>query len=188
MTSRTAWAVAFGVVCGFLGAGILYLVSLPPRGSAVELAPLPTEPLLFVHVSGAVESPGLYTFTNGSRVADAVEAAGGFLSHANTTLVNLASPLNDGQRVFVPSTLEANPNNPLQDQFTPNQNNILLNINTASQTELEALPGIGPSLAARIIAYREENGPFVYIEEVQNVVGIGPAKFEAIKDLISVYD
>ena len=175
-----------------LGAGILYLASRPPRGEAITLLPAPTAEPLTVHITGAVALPGVYPLPVGSRVKDAVEAAGGLLPEAQAASINLAAPLQDGTRIYIPSIIPGEEQtqdgtgagNP--DQPNGNLPGKPININTASQAELDSLPGIGPTLAGRIIAYRQEHGLFKTIEDIQDVSGIGPGIFGKIKDLISV--
>jgi len=195
-----AWSAAYGVVCGLLGAGILFLVTRPPRGEAVALRPPPTPAPLVVYVTGAIVQPGLYQLQMGSRMADAVEAAGGFTVNANEQAVNLAAPLADGQRIQIPTLLptpgQSNPLTPLTPQGNSQTRSTplnpvppgLVNINTATLEELDTLPGIGPITAQKIIDYRESNGPFKKIEDIQNVRDIGPVTFEKIKDLITVVE
>jgi competence protein ComEA len=181
-----AYAVAFGIVCGFLGAGILYLVSSPPRGQSVRLAPPPTPLPVVVHVAGSVASPGVYSLPPGCRVEDAIRAAGGLLLTANSNSLNLAAHLSDGDRVYVPALSQ--PGDRSVSQSPPPSNSLTVNINSAEQAELEKLPGIGPALAARIIEYRQQNGGFQTIEDIQKVSGIGPATFTQLKDKICIED
>jgi competence protein ComEA len=193
-----AWTAAYGVVCGLLGAGILFLVTRPPRGEVVALRPPPTPPPLVVYVIGAIAQPGLYQLQMGSRMADAVEVAGGFTVNANEQAVNLAAPLADGQRIQIPTLFptpdQSNPLTPLTPQGNSKTQSTplnpvppgLVNINTATLEELDTLPGIGPITAQKIIDYRESNGPFKKIEDIQNVSDIGLVTFEKIKDLITV--
>lgn len=194
------WTLALGVVFGVLSAGVIYLSSQPPRGNAIALLPPPTPIPIQVHISGEVQNPGVYALSPGSRVQDAIEAAGGFNETANNTALNLASLLEDGNRVQVPaqtrietpssstatrSNVEISPfeaTSPPEDLPT----STLININTASQHDLESLSGIGPATALKIITFREENGPFASIEEIQKVSGIGPVTFENIKTFITV--
>ncbi|MGB9886015.1 MAG: helix-hairpin-helix domain-containing protein [Moorellales bacterium] len=144
---------------------------------------------LRVHVAGAVARPGVYELPAGSRVIDAVQAAGP-LPEADVNALNLAAPLADGQKVTVPLKGEV----PAQATVGTGITGIAatggsgqININTATAQELEALPGIGPTLARRIVAYREEHGPFRTVEDIKNVSGIGEGRFAQIKDLITVY-
>ena len=179
------WAIAYGVVCGLLAAGIILLVSRPPRGEAIQLRPPPSPQPILVDITGAVVQPGVYSLPYGSRVFDAIEAAGGLTEAAVTKPLNLAAFLEDGQKVWVPqATATPIPGIPSADRASGVE--VLVNINTASQNQLEELPEIGPVTAQRIIAYREANGPFLKIEDIQKVEGIGQATFEKIKDLITV--
>lgn len=137
---------------------------------------------LRVYVSGAVNNPDVYTVPPDSIAKDALLAAGGPVPDADLDRINLAAPLADGEHVYVPAVGEENlpvrsvSGIPVLDK---------VDINTASGAELEELPGIGPSLAQRILDYREANGPFVTIEDIVNVSGIGPATYENLKDLIT---
>jgi competence protein ComEA len=130
-----------------------------------------------VHVTGAVLSPGLYFLPEGSRVNDAVEAAGGFLENADISFVNLAGIIKDGEKIHIPELLPG---------LSIGGSGLLVNINFATQTELENLPGIGPTLAKRIIDYRNQYGFFDSIDSLKEVPGFGEAVFEQIKDLITV--
>ncbi|MBN1537811.1 MAG: ComEA family DNA-binding protein [Anaerolineales bacterium] len=185
---KSFWTAAFGVVIGLLAAGLLWLVGRPPRGEPVLLMAPPSPSPLVVQVSGAVAQPGLYRLPVGSRLADAIEAAGGALPDANTLSLNLARLLEDGQAVRVPTSMPP----PAVSMFTatpeatPTPYNPFININTATPAELESLPGIGPVLAQRIIAYREKHGAFAAIEDVQQVYGVNADTFAMIEDFISV--
>ncbi len=134
-----------------------------------------------VYVVGEVGKPEtLVALPCGSRVQDAITAAGGATENADLARVNLGQVLNDGDLVYVPPR-----EGELMETPTPNRPP-LIHINTATAQELEALPGIGPSLAEAIVTYREENGPFASVEALDDVPGIGPAKLEAIHDLVVV--
>ena len=154
------------------------------------LPPAPTQAPIAVDVSGAVKSPGVYFLQIGSRVEDAIEAAGGFLPEAFTESINLAAPLSDGSKVLVPIYPE---NNSPSQTGQENQNivedttNFPVNINTANKETLMLLPGIGEIKAQAIIDYRTQNGPFTELEQIQEVNGIGPATFKNLKDLITIY-
>jgi len=182
--------IAFGVVCGFLGVGLLLLATNQPRGEPIQLSPPPTPAPIIVHVTGAVINPGVYSLPSGSRVKDAIDKSGGLLNDADTTLINLAMLVEDGMQVWVPFQLEEvmDFNNPavLEYESSPGQPVDKININTATQIELESLFGIGPVIAKAVIQYRLENGPFKEIEEIQEVSGIGPVTFERIKPFITV--
>ena len=190
------WKVAFGVVCGLLGSGVILLVSSPPRGQPVTLSPPPSPPPIAVHVAGAAVNPGVYNLPAGSRVRDAIQAAGGLLPEADAQALNLAAFAQDGERLEIPTlpTPTAPPSrlavaSPVPSTSTPTtvpSSADPININTASQAELESLPYIGPVLAQRIIEYRQANGPFESIEQIIEIYGIGQKTFENIQDLITV--
>ena len=141
-----------------------------------------------VYVTGAINKPGVVTVREGARMADAVKACGGLLPTADGEKVNMAQVLKDGQQVRVPekqagsSALPANTGKASSAVKTKADGPI--NINTASAEELDALPGIGPTMAKRIIEYRETEGAFTAIEDIKKVKGIGEAKFEKMKDKI----
>ncbi|MCQ3936535.1 MAG: hypothetical protein DPW18_05740 [Chloroflexi bacterium] len=186
--------VLIGVMAGFALAGLLLFISRAPAGDPIVLQPAPTKAPIAVHVIGAVPRPGLYEFAEGARVQDAIDAAGGLLSSANVDSINLAALLEDGQQLNIPYKAGQEPSEetavPLELPGPPAteapENQDLININTALLEELDSLPGIGPTIAQRIIDYREENGPFETIEDIMNVSGIGPSTFDQIKDLITV--
>lgn len=195
---RNALYVLLGVMAGFILAGTLVYVSRAPSGESIALLPAPTQAPIAVHVVGAVPRPGLYEFSEGARVQDAIDAAGGLLATANANALNLAALLEDGQQLDIPyddgqgpqvssEGLEL-PESPdgSGEETVDGSDTELVDINTASLEELDSLPGIGPTTAQKIIDYRDANGPFSVIEDIQNVSGIGPATFENIKDLITV--
>lgn len=136
---------------------------------------------IIIHVDGCVKKPGIIELTENSRVAQAIEKAGGFTKEADTLEVNLASILEDGMKIYIPSH---NDNKGEMKMETDTKSKI--NINSANQTELEKLPGIGSSTALKIINYRKENGKFNTIEDLKNIKGIGDSKFQKIKELIYV--
>jgi competence protein ComEA len=177
-----------GILGGLLGSGLLISLFSPPPGEPVKLLPAPTQSQLVVHVDGAVLQPGVYTFEPGSRVADAIEAAGGLSPDADTQRINLAAYLTDGVHITVPQVATPQPTNldGSPGNYPTAAPTFPININSAALQELEFLPGIGSVKAQSIIDYREQNGPFESIEEILNVTGIGPATFEQIKDLIIV--
>lgn len=129
-----------------------------------------------VHVSGEVLHPGLVVLAVPSRVADAIAAAGGAAPDADLGAVNLAAPVGDGSRLVVPA--RAAPGVPAAGGE--------IRINTATAAELEGLPGVGPVLAAEIIAFRSANGPFAVVEDLLDVPGIGEAKLGAMRDGVIV--
>jgi competence protein ComEA len=132
-----------------------------------------------VDVAGAVRRAGLYRLPQGSRIADAIARAGGATRHADTNLVNLAAPLADGEQIVVPvrgaaQALSAGGSSPTAP----------LDLNTATAEQLDALPGVGPATAAKIIAFRLAHGSFHSVEELDAVPGIGPARIEQLKGLV----
>lgn len=156
----------------------------------VLLVPPTPEPI-FVHVVGAIQNPGLYHLLPGSHVQDAIEKAGGLSLDANGEALNLAALVTDGQQIVVPTKRVVQEGEPQITQTAlPERAQVvrtgLININIASQAELESLPGIGPALAKKIIEYREVHGPFSSIEKIVDVPGIGPATFLKIETYITV--
>lgn len=190
------WAVAFGVVIGLLAAGMILLAAAPPRGTVISLLPPPTPAPILIHVAGAVRQPGLYELPPKARVRDALQAAGGALPSADESALNLAALVEDGQKLLIPerslaATTPAPNHSPTPGTSpgapaAPANSSGPIDLNTASVEELDSLPGIGPAMAARILAYRQEHGGFKTIEEIQEVSGIGPATFEKLKDLITI--
>lgn len=141
--------------------------------------------MLGVHVTGAVAKPDQVLYMpEGSRVGDAVKAAGGANEDADLSQLNLAGYLQDGQRIYVPVQGEKIEN--IDVTAGENRENLLTNINLATKIELLNLPGIGEAYAERIIQHREENGPFEKIEDIMEVKGIGESKFNDMKDKITV--
>ena len=153
------------------------------------------EELVIVHVTGEVKKPGVVRVKEGSRVEDIVKAAGGLTENADISNINLAYVVEDGTKIRIPSaddekqeeyiTQSIGEGIIMQEESNNSRSNIV-NINTANETELEELPGIGASIAGRIIEYRNKNGKFKSIEDIKNVTGIGDSKFEKIKESIRV--
>jgi competence protein ComEA len=135
-----------------------------------------------VHVSGAVNTPGVYALANGSIVQDAIDSAGGATLDASFETINLAAPLHDGQLITIARVSEVTP----VSQPAPGTPSQKININTARETDLESLPGIGPSLAAKIIEFRQQNGPFSTLDDLLQVSGIGTSKLAQIEEFIVV--
>jgi competence protein ComEA len=132
-----------------------------------------------------VRSPGVYEFAAGERVIDAVERAGGARPNADLSGLNLAAPLTDGTQVVVPKQGAAGATGSTSGDGSTSTGG-LININTASATELEELSGIGEVLAAAIVDYRTENGSFASVDELEDVSGIGPSTLEEIRDQVTV--
>ncbi len=161
--------------------------------------PTPTLTPLRVYVSGAVQFPDVYVLPPNSIAADAVQAAGDFAPDAASQLINLAQPLSDGMHLYIP-TLEEVQNGEQPVLVSPSQlapgNSVAssdepastgpVNINTAGLEQLDTLPGVGPVTAQNIIDHRTTHGPFATIEAIMDVPGIGPGKFEQMKELITV--
>ncbi len=185
MRSKLLYA-GFGVLIGLLSAALILVAAAPPRSSPITLLPSPAPSNLAVFVSGAVQNPGVYELSSGSRVDAAIKAAGGWADNADYEAINLAALLSDGQKVYVKAIGEE----PLVQEVSERSTSLelpgLIDINTATAEQLDQLPGIGPAKSAEIIAYRQKNGAFDKIEDIQNVSGIGPAIFENIRDLITV--
>ena len=170
--------------------------TLPPPTAAPSTAPVATLPQpIVVHVAGAVNQPGVFTLPPGSRANAAVEAAGGPAPDAELDGLNLATPLTDGQRVYVPAVGEVDPLTvgaagvelpPAEGSTAEGSAPGPIDINRATADELEQLPGVGPATATAIIDDRERNGPYATVDDLDRVPGIGPAKLEGIRDLVTV--
>jgi competence protein ComEA len=157
---------------------------VPPQPTSPPL-PTVTPGPIHVYVSGAVNRPAVYELPPNSLAQDAVIAAGGQTAEADLSRVNLAQTLHEGDQVHVPVFGEVSVVGSDGSVATPTPSGPI-NLNTATLEELEWLPGIGPSLAQRIVDYRDSHGTFTSIEQVMNVSGIGPGKFDGIRDLIVV--
>jgi competence protein ComEA len=203
-----ASAVAVVIVCG----GAYWLIRTPPppteaslprvTAPAADSGTAPTLPPpapgavpesedraeVTVHVAGAVVAPGVYELPAGARIHAAVEAAGGTTSEADPDALNLAAVVADGSRVYVPAVGEvvappASADNVAAADAEPTGP---LDVNRATASELDTLPGVGPATATAIVAERERNGPFLSVDDLDRVPGIGPAKLSALRDLVTV--
>jgi competence protein ComEA len=184
-------------------AGVLLLIALlvlagryliragapePPRSAPIvsEQPRAAESPKLVVHVVGAVRRPGLYRLREGSRIADALARAGGSTRKADLTVVNLAAPLSDGVQVVVPrrvaAAAAAAPASAGSSAATPSGP---VHLNTATLEQLDALPGVGPVTAQKILDYRQENGGFASVDELDAVPGIGPARMEQLRETVA---
>ena len=150
---------------------------------------------IFVHIAGCVKKEGMLELSSNSRIADAIEKAGGLTQDADLSDINLAYILEDGMKIYIPNQNERQENNEITENIPntatmqiqdTNKKQDVININTATQEELDTLPGIGPATAIKIIEYRKEKGKFKQKEEIKEVSGIGEAKYEKIKEYISV--
>ncbi|MGH2528273.1 MAG: helix-hairpin-helix domain-containing protein [Actinomycetota bacterium] len=175
------------------GAGLWYVRSLPrpvevrtteapmPSGASAHASPGPT--ILIVDVAGWVRRPGVYEFHEGDRVIDAIEAAGGARRGASLASLNLAMPLVDGTQVLVPRTVAGGASGAVASGSASMGK---VNINTATASELEALPGVGEVIAQRIVDYRTANGPFGSVDELIDVSGIGESTLASMRELVTV--
>lgn len=190
--------IAFGVVALAIAAGIIALLVTQPQ--PVTITVVPPEPTatpepsatpapITVYVTGAVaQSESLVELPYNSRVEDAIEAAGGALETADLVSVNLADILRDGDQVHVREQAATADPDPLEEEIilaTPSSGDIV-NINTATVEELDALPGIGPAIAQRIVDHRETNGAFTSIDELDDVSGIGESILNQIREQIVI--
>lgn len=167
-------AVAIGAVMGRVA---------PPEPGNVTASAAPVETpsaseTVRVHVSGMVVAPGVVDVEPDAIVADAIDAAGGLLLEARVDEINLAAPVTAGAQIVVPG-----PGGP-HDGSGPSQDGGVLSLNAATASDLESLPGVGPVLAERIVAFREENGGFEVVEDLLQVPGIGEAKLAGMRDLV----
>lgn len=165
-----------------------------------DLTVYPEEKTILIHVSGQVKNNTVVELPAESRIKDAIEAAGGLTKEADLTNINLAYILEDGEKIYIPKKGEkideedvgvvgvgqTETSAPTVRSSSLSNKSSKININKATQTELESLPGVGPSTAQKIIAYREESGKFTSVEDIKNVSGIGSAKYEKMKEFISV--
>jgi competence protein ComEA len=157
---------------------------LPGASSAAATAGPPST--VIVYISGAVRAPDVYELPSEARIKDLVLAAGGPTAGADTERINLAERLKDGQQIHMPRQGEPASDDGAAKEPTGTAQGGLLDLNTASATDLEGLPGIGASLAERIVEFRTSNGPLKSVEDLRNVKGIGPALFTKIAPLITV--
>ena len=158
-----------------------------PVARPVAVTP-PRRPPVLVHVVGAVRRPGLYRLREGSRIADAVEKAGGLTRRADAALVNLAAPVADGTQIVVPRRAPATaasagtgagPESGAPAPAGP------VHLNSATVEQLDALPGIGPVTAQKIIDWRQQNGAFSSVDELDAIPGIGPKRLEQLRELVA---
>lgn len=191
----------FGLLAGLCATVLLLIIARRPAGRPVLLPPAPTARPLRIYVTGAVAAPGVYSLPPGSIVQDALIAAGTAYPWADFSHINLAQPLMDGDQVNIPPlppspaptaaspaaglmpTEAASPGTPTP---LPAATRPKINLNTATAAELDALPGIGPVIAQRILDYRAQHGPFARPEDLMEVSGIGEATFNRLRDEVVV--
>lgn len=167
---------------------VVLSVFIVVQGNTGEITPPPVvveqvqAPQIFVDVTGAVNTPGVYTLTASSRVIDAIKAAGGSAPGADLSTINLARVLADGEQIYVDAAIT----NSKGVRVSAPKRSGPININRATAGDFDSLDGIGPVIANRIVTYRKTHGPFITIEDLQKVSGIGAAKFSQIKSKIRV--
>ena len=194
------WHVVVAIVASTAGlgggvVGVVWMFRTPPPTEAlipqvtvpaVASSPPDTDPtMLFVQAAGAVVTPGVYRVAVDARVIDVIDAAGGLSPGADPDRLALAAKVTDGERVYVPSVGESVPPAPSGGSAAA-VNEGPVDLNTADEHQLDALPGIGPATAAAIVAYRESHGPFRSVDQLLDVRGIGPAKLDQLADLVTV--
>lgn len=172
-------------VAALASAGIVFfgggsVPQAPPPQVARAVSGSGAVEVVTVHVAGAVANPGLVGVAAGSRVADAIAAAGGVASDGDLSAINLAATVGDGDQIVVPP--KGNGSGPVPGVEADGK----VRINAAAASDLEALPGVGPVLAQRIVEYRETHGPFVEVEDLLDVPGIGEAKLASLRESVSV--
>jgi competence protein ComEA len=163
-------------------------VGTSPPTAVGDEQPSGTADEVLVHVAGQVRSPGVYRLSRDDRVIDAVDRAGGALRRADLDAVNLAAPVIDGMQVFIPAqgdrpTTGATGGGPAPGGGVPLAGPV--DLNRADTAALDLLPGVGPATADAIVRHREVNGPFATVDDLLDVPGIGPAKLEALRDLVA---
>ena len=173
-----AITVGIGILRG--AAAPVDVVTIDPAASDAAAGDAVAAQVLYVHVSGAVNAPGLYILDTDARVLDAIAAAEGFRDDADDDAVNLARPLSDGEQLVVPVVGAL----PVQSQAVPGDGRV--NLNTADEAALDTLPRIGPALAARIIEWRDANGRFTTVEDLLAVPGFGDKMLESLRALVTV--
>ena len=170
---------AFGTYVFSSGLGQDNTVKISKPSEPNEQSSNIESPKIYVHVAGSVKSPGIYQLDSGTRVYDAVLAAGGFTDKANQASVNMARALNDGEQLVVSSESSGA-------VYEGALSSTLISLNQASSSQLEDLPGVGPALAGRIVDWRTANGGFKAKEDLLNVAGIGDKLFASVKDLVTL--
>ncbi|WP_296197074.1 ComEA family DNA-binding protein [uncultured Microbacterium sp.] len=193
--ARVRLGVAAAIVLVITGLVVAVVWGMLRPGAApyesVTASPVAASDVLYVHVGGAVRAPGLYELPAGARVVDAVAAALGFTDDAAREGINLARPLTDGEQLLVPSTTAATgeggaPGVAGGSGAAAGSASGLLNLNTATQAQLEELPRIGPALAKRIVEWREQHGRFTSVDDLGGVSGIGEKMLETLRPLVTV--
>jgi competence protein ComEA len=201
--------VISGAVSAVVGLFVLWLILRPSPAPIESMLPVATfapsstmlvSTPLTVHVAGAVQTPGVYQLPPRSRVVDALNAAGGPIQKADLEKINLAQLLVDTEQVYIPTRVSSSPAPTISPRHRPTTTIAtqtpggagpgattgVVNLNTATAAQLDALPGVGPATAKAILDYRESKGKFSKVEDLLNVTGIGAAKLAALKDFVTV--
>lgn len=194
--------ITLGVLIGLLASGLILLISRPQQGQPVLLSPAPTPtqtappkptatpPPIIVQIGGEVQNPGIYSIDEQARFGDLIDLAGGLTDLADVRRVNHAATLRDGDYFYIPALDEIIPNTARNAPQNSTEQikgiNFPLDLNQASQDELESLPGIGPTKAADIVAYREQFGPFSSIDQLMEVPGIGEGIVDSLRDYLVI--
>jgi competence protein ComEA len=168
----------------FVGSGTATVDRPQAEAGEIEAA---APPRLVVHVVGAVRRPGLYRLVHGARIADAVRRAGGATRRADLSLVNLAAQVSDGSQVVVPrrEVVESGAASEAGESGVGGAPGGPVHLNTATLDELDALPGVGPVTAQKILDYREQHGAFSSVDDLDAIPGIGPARLEQLRELVA---
>ena len=176
-------------VLSILGIGFSIFLFVTTRGSAIAqespkpvISISPINSTIMVHVAGEVKKPDVYPLLQGSRVADAIRAAGGALKGSDLSEINLARVLNDGEQIYVGDSIS----NSTKYAGSSRKFSGIININRASKSDFDSLSGIGPVIAGRIVAYRVQNGPFMAIDDLLKVAGVGPKTLERIRTRLTL--
>ena len=192
--ARVRVGVGAALILVLVGLGCaVFITAITPHGASSVVAPtaLPSSApsaspgsngaVIYVHILGQVNDPGLYALHDGDRAVDVVAAAGGLTASADPAALNLARFLSDGEQIIVPAVGQSVPAAGAGGTAIPGK----VNINTADEPTLETLPRVGPAMAARILAWRAANGRFTAVEDLMSVSGIGEKTFEGLKDLVT---
>jgi len=160
------------------------LEDIVEENEIVNESKLENENKIIIHITGHVNTNGIIELDEGARINDAIEKAGGLTEDADTSKINLAYKLSDGEKVYIPGVSDETEE--VESASQTSTQNKKVNINTATSEELQEINGVGQTIAQRIIDYRNKNGKFSSVEELKNVSGIGDSKFEKIKDYVVV--
>ncbi len=178
-------SAAIYCLIGLLSAGLVLLIARPPQGDPVIILPTKTESTIAIYLTGAIINPGVYELPPGSRLEDAISLAGGFLTGADISCVNLAAEIKDGQSFYIRTVNEDDPVSSEHEQGIMNVEG-LIDINSATSEQLQQLPGIGPTKAEAIIEFRETNGLFHTLNDLLLVPGIGESTLAQIMNFITI--